>query len=254
MSSSTRSPRRLGDAPSLQSVDVPTTPPPEDSISWKLWLGAQDLARDALQSDFVQGIANGSLDPNAYGHYSIQDVAYCVHGESDYAKTVERANAAGEPVLAAFAQARHDSYRSYTSSLLESWHLNNDQAVTPGPAARAYIDFEQMVASTLPPIYLIVAMIPCDQLWPWLAEQVGPKVKPGNVYAFWPKENGGWHGAYRLDNFVDRWFADHPDQHDEATATWVFRSCVTGEVNFFRSACGQSLLPMPQRPPSTPEA
>ena len=33
--------------------------------------------------------------------------------------------------------------------------------------------------------------------------------------------------------------------YDWATAFFVDRSCMTCEVSFFRSACGQSLLPMP---------
>lgn len=223
-----------------------TNPPAKDSIAWKLWLNAADIAQEALQSDFIQGIKAGDLCPDQYGHYTIQDVAYCQQAIAEYQAAEDRA--ANEPVLAAFAEARRKSYASYAAAVLKSWHLTNIGSLSPGPAAQAYIDFEHQTAESLDPIYLIIAMLPCDQLWPWLANEIADGNRDGNVYDFWITENNGWHGAYRLDNFINSWFAKHPEQYREATANWVMQSCVMGETNFFRSACGQALLPLPRDP------
>lgn len=251
MKSGNHSPRKNNlDHPKLNSLVSNTNPPAEDSISWKLWLNAADIAKEALNSDFIQGIKNGDLSPDKYAHYTIQDAAYCQHGQEDYQIAENRALKMGEPVFAAFAEARYKSYASYTQSVLTSWHLKNIDSLTPGPAAQAYIDFEHNTAANLEPIYLIIAMLPCDQLWPWLATEIGSGNKPGNVYDFWITENNSWHGAYRLDNFINAWFAEHPDQYDDATANWVMQSCMMGETNFFRSACDQQLLPMPAKPDS----
>ena len=249
MKSGVHSPRKTNLAhPKLQPLVSDTNPPAEDSLAWKLWLNASDIASEALNSDFVQGIKKGDLSPDKYGHYTIQDAAYCQHGQEDYQTAENRALEAGETTLAAFAEARYTGYASYTKTVLDSWHLTNVDSLTPGPAAQTYIDFEHDTAAKLEPIYLIIAMLPCDQLWPWLANEIADGNKPGNVYDFWITENSSWHSAYRLDNFINAWFAEHPDQYDDATANWVMQSCMMGETNFFRGASGQQLLPMPVKP------
>ena len=91
-------------------------------------------------------------------------------------------------------------------------------------------------------------MIPCDQLWPWLATQLKSKVSATNLYSFWITENNDWGGAYRLDNFIDAWFTQHPDIYSWDDALYIYQSCMTCELNFFKSAGGQSLSPMPNKP------
>ena len=248
MAKSSRSPRRtdFGHA-ALAQQPLSTDPPREDAVSWRLWTACHDLADQALASEYVQGIQNGSLDPNAYGQYTVQDAAYCYNALADYLKVKERATAAGHPELAAFAQARAASYQSYNQSFLKEWHIASGDAVLPGAAAKTYIDFEHQVASSLAPVYGVVAMIPCDELWSWLATELKPHSGQHNLYSFWIEENNDWHGAYRLDNFIDSWFQEHPEAYDWDTALYVMRCCMTCEVNFFRSACGQDLLPMPEQ-------
>ena len=175
----------------------------------------------------------------------MQDAAYFYNAQADYQKVEDRAKASGFPELAVFAQARYESYQRYNETFLESWHIASGDAVKPGQAARTYIDFEHHVAKDLEPIYGILAMIPCNELWAWLASELQSYATATNLYSFWIQENNDWHGAYRLDNFIDSWFAAHPEVYEQETALYVMRSCMTCEVNLFRSACGQSLLPMP---------
>ena len=89
-------------------------------------------------------------------------------------------------------------------------------------------------------------------MWPWLATTLAAEKKaekiPPNIFDFWISDNAAWGGSYRLDNFIDAWFKAYPDVYDEALANFVMRSCMTCEVNFFRSACAQPLLPMPTAP------
>ncbi len=247
--SSLHSPRRIDFAHrALRKITFDDSPPAADSITWKLWLDCQDIARQALASDYVQGIAGGTLDPNRYGRYNVQDGAYCHNAQEDYATIEARAQEAGFPQLAAFAQARYEGYLSYTDQVLEQWHIADAAAISVSEAVRTYIDFEHHVANQLRPIYGVVAMIPCDQLWPWLATELEPCISPHNVYSFWIRDNGGWSGSYRLDNFVDAWFAAYPEEFHRDQALWVYQSCMTCELNFFRSAGGQSLAPMPEAP------
>ncbi len=131
---------------------------------------------------------------------------------------------------------------------MEAWHLADISAVKPSLAVQRYIDHEHYVAESLSPIYGVVAMTPCDQLWAWLGTELAKDVRPGNLYDFWIEENNDWGGAYRLDNFIDGWFAAHPEIYDWDLALFAYRGSMLGEVNGFRAGMGQPLLPPIERP------
>jgi len=243
-----RSPRRINFShEALKNLTWNDKPPPSDSISWKLWQACQDIAQAALNTDYIQGIANGNLNPNNYGQYTIQDSVYCYNAQNDYLTIEKRANSENFPELAAFAKARYESYVSYTKETFSNWHIKEPSALSPSQAAQTYIDFEHLAATDYSPIYGVVAMIPCDQLWPWLATQLKSKVSATNLYSFWITENEDWSGAYRLDNFIDAWFAKHPNIYSWNDALYIYQSCMTCELNFFKSACGQALSSMPNK-------
>lgn len=68
----------------LAALDLDYAQPAAGSISAKLWAACQDLTNDALKSDFMQGLGKGTLSPDNYGQYTIQDCAYCVDAADDY--------------------------------------------------------------------------------------------------------------------------------------------------------------------------
>jgi thiaminase/transcriptional activator TenA len=244
-----RTPRRM-DVKQLAVSEglVDKNPPPADSFAWTLWLDSQDIAQEALATKYIQGIGSGTLDPNAYGIYNVHDAVYCFYAEGDYRRAETRAKKAGEAEIATFCQVRYQSYEKYRTETFAAWGLQDAKAVEPGDAVHQYVEVEHTVAEKAPPIYLVAAMIPCDQLWPWLADQIAPKSPPNNVYEFWITENNSWSGAYVLDNFVDRWNGEHPGELDFDKAKAVYRACMTGEVNCFRAVVGEPLLPMPPLP------
>lgn len=244
-----RSPRRIDFThKAFEKIKLNESPPPADSISMKLWQACIEIAQQALSTNYIQGIANGNLDPNDYGHYSIQDCAYCYNAQGDYQAAEAMAKEAGYPELAAFDQARYDSYVQYTDQLLTDWHISDPNAISPGPAAQQYINFEHQIANTWPAIYFVVAMIPCNQLWAWLATELYPDIKPNNIYNFWITENEDFSAAWRLDNFIDAFFKSTPLQYNWDDALRAYQGAMTGELNFFKSACGQALSPMPKMP------
>ncbi len=218
----------------------------KNSISWKLWLNCQDLAIDALNTDFIQGIKKGKLNPNDYGQYTVQDCAYTYHGQKDYQNLENRAAKMELPELAAFAKARWISYKKYYEEETNNWHIKDPSALKLNEAASWYINSEKKAFSDMyHPIYGIIAMIPCDQLWPWLALELEPSKKESGVYSFWIENNLGFGGAYRLDNFVDSWFKNNPGVYNEDIANYIYRCSMIGELNFFKSGCGQPLTPVP---------
>ncbi len=225
------SPRRL--THSLSAIAKPEAAQPAlYPMAALLWDQSQDLARAALESDYIQGIGKGTLKPDAYGQYSVQDVAYCHYGLEDWRAAADRATHAG---LKTFAEARVKSWVKSTKEIFDAWHIQDPSAVKLCAAAQDYADFESEVARTYDPIYAAVVMTPCDRLWSWLAQQLAPDAVPTNLYTFWIKENTGDSGARHLERIIDA----NADLLDESTALEVFRRAMLGEVNFFRSACGQ---------------
>lgn len=234
-----------------QVFDPPKPGP--DARSSILWAACQEIAQAALNSDFMQELGRGTLDPTTYGQYTVQDCAYCASAADDYKMVHELATAAEEKNLAKIAETHYTSYESWVvNTYLPDWHIGNPDALVLNEAGKEYIDHERAACTTLHPIYGVLAQLPCERLWPWLAEQLKPGSPSGNVYHFWIKENYDYKTSFLLSNTIDQHFNKHPDQYDDAVALWVLKGSVTGEANMFLTACGQPLLPMPKLPEGTP--
>ena len=231
----------------LKKTPFDDSQPAPNSFSWQLWMDNQDIAQLALDSKYVQGIANGNLDPNSYGCYSIQDCAYCYNAKNDYLTIESIAHEKNKPEIASFAKARYDGYVTYIAQILKSWNLSNVDGIVLGKAAGDYVELEHMIANNAFSSLLgIVAMIPCDQLWSWLGDELVSYNTPKNIYDFWINDNQGWTGAYRLDNFVNQEIKQYPsDSQERELASMIYRACMICELNFFSSACDQQLMKMP---------
>ncbi|MEM8930063.1 MAG: TenA family transcriptional regulator [Acidobacteriota bacterium] len=210
-------------------------------MSARLWERSLDLARAALDSDYIQGIRKGTLDPEAYGQYSVQDVAYCHRGLDDWRRVATRASHAS---VRSFAEARVKSWQSYVEETYAAWHITDPAAVRLCDAAQAYADFESEVATSYEPIYAVVVMTPCDRLWSWLARQLRADATASNLYRFWIEENRDDSGAVHLEQAIDA----NAELLDEDTASKVFRRAMRGELDFFRAACGQPSWISPDPP------
>ena len=139
-----------------------TARPPEDSLFWKLWNQNVKIAKEALNTDFVQGIKNGTLDPVTYGSFNVSDAYYCFHGADDYQTAVGKANSPG---LKAFLQKKYEGYESYNATFPTTWHIKDADGIQPSDVCEQYAEFESSVAQNQEPIYTLIAMIPCEYLW-----------------------------------------------------------------------------------------
>ena len=137
-----------------------------------------------------------------------------------------------------FAEARVKSWATYAKETYSAWHIDDPSAVRLCDAAQAYADFESDVAWNYEPAYAAVVMTPCDRLWSWLAKELASEAVETNLYKFWIEENTDDSGALHLETFINA----NADSLDESKALEVFRRAMLGEVNFFRSACGQRPL------------
>ncbi|XP_030844032.1 uncharacterized protein LOC115925027 [Strongylocentrotus purpuratus] len=67
----------------LTKVDTPDGVKAVPLSDW-LWDNSQVQAQAALDTDFIQGIKSGLLDPTNYGGYTVQDAVYCYNAIDYY--------------------------------------------------------------------------------------------------------------------------------------------------------------------------
>lgn len=200
-----KNPRRIAlTKTDLLSAEFNTDPPPPDSIFWNLWNSCASIAKQALATPYIQGIGSGSLDPNVFGGFYVNDAYYCFNGEQDYC---EASKAATDPNVKTFLQQKYLSYSRYNEVFPTIWHVSSAQCAIPNQVTADYSAFETSVAASavagkFDPVYLLIAMLPCEYLWAWLAQQLAAKRFPNNVYQAWIDDNADPSGAFAMGNFL----------------------------------------------------
>lgn len=213
----------------LQNV-VMTTPPPQDALFWTMWNKCLPIAQQVLQTDFFKGISAGTLDPNAYGSLMVQDAYYCFEGKDAYDVAATHPT---DAVCQAFLSAKAKSYDDYNVYYHQTWHVREASGVIPGIDIKDYADYEAYVAAHLDSPYMLAVMLPCEYLWPWVANTLKPAANPDSLYYFWIESNGGTpDGAYQMANLMEH----YRDSIDEAKAIEVFTQAMNYELKVFTSA------------------
>ena len=102
-----------------------------------------------------------------------------------------------------------------------------------------------------------MVMIPCEYLWAWLASEMVPAQRPGNIYAGWISGNNDPSGAYAIGNFLDMYMADNPGVVYTRQAVQIYKRAQYYEYANFAAANGDQIkdcseygLTFPEIPPS----
>jgi len=228
-----KNPRRITLTPEMVSKhNLSTQPPPPDSLFWTMWNACTEIAQQALQTPFVQGIKAGNLDPVRYGAFNVSDAWYCFHGAKDYRTAAERAE---NPVLKYFLSEKHKSYEKYNETFPQTWRVRNGASIVPYDVTRDYAGFESSVASQEDPVYSVIAMLPCEYLWAWLGAELSPPAA-GNLYAPWITGNNDPHGPYAMGNFLAEYQATNPGKLDTQKAVQIYTRAMTFEKENFAAA------------------
>ncbi|XP_060080321.1 uncharacterized protein LOC132559715 isoform X2 [Ylistrum balloti] len=205
----------------------------EEPLSEVLWNSPDAVAcrNLALSTCFVEGIKNGNLNPTAFGGYMVQDSVYCCKAKYSIDAAICRAP---DGDVKTYLEKESESYEGYYEELFTKWHIDDPTGISLSQACQSYADFEHLVASTEDTIYMIVAMIPCMKLWPWLGKQL--EQGDHGVYNEWYQNNFDptYDGYKVLDAFVDD--AAAQGTIDDVKAMEVFSRCMQGEYEFFNSA------------------
>eukprot|EP00794_Sanderia_malayensis_P012376 gene12376-13649_t len=134
----------------------------ESRLTEWLWNQMKEYHQLALDTPFIQGMKNGTLDPVLFGIYNLQDTVYC-----------------------------------YNATKFLSLLAKKSTGVM-----KKYSKHELSVAESMDPTYSFEAMIPCSRLWPWLGKKLKVPPMQFGVYKEWIDENLTGTGYKLLEKFV----------------------------------------------------
>ena len=153
----------------------------------RLWEGNAELARASLEHPFVQGLAGGDLDQEAFKRYVAQDAFFLRAFHRAYALAAAkcgpdtpRATLRRIESLMAGVLDELDLHAGYAEEL----GIDLDR-VDPHPATLAYTDFLLRTAWEGEPGEIFAAMTPCMRLYAWLGQRLAEHDRPENPYREW---------------------------------------------------------------------
>jgi thiaminase (transcriptional activator TenA) len=154
------------------------------TLSSQLWEANEDLAQACLHHPFVQGIADGTLEPAKFADYVGQDAFFLEAFARAYSIAAAKApdwqgfttfHTLADGVLAELQL--HESYAT-------QWGVNL-RLVEPGTATRRYTDFLLATAWSQDVGVIAAAMSPCMRLYAFLGEQLARDGIPQHKYTAW---------------------------------------------------------------------
>ncbi len=199
----------------------------------ELWFENRDLAEACLQHPFVRGLADGSLNPDAFRHYIAQDAFFLEAFARAYA--VAAARSAGSETLNAFRELLNAAVEELRLHALYSRKLGMDLAgVRPYPATSAYTNFLLATAWHRSLEEIVAAMTPCLRLYAYLGQELAREMAPPTAethpYREWIETYSGADfqaATRRLETLLDRLASDTP------VVRQAYRYALECELNFF---------------------
>lgn len=195
-------------------------------ILWKL---NGDLARACLEHPFVQGLATGSLHPEAFKRYVAQD-AFFLHA---FLRAYALAAAKGKDLehIRTFHTLMGGAFEELKLHATQSTRLNIDLTnVRPCPQTSAYTDFLLRTAWHCDVDEITAAMVPCMRLYAYLGAELAPFRRADHPYLEWittysADDFQSW--ARDVESLLDALADDSPQVRD------AYRYAMQCELDFF---------------------
>jgi thiaminase/transcriptional activator TenA len=165
-----------------------------DSFTSELWQGIADVYRAILAHPFVTGLTDGSLPPDAFAFYVVQDALYLPRYAKALAAVASRApDAAGTEMFARHAAGVIAVEQTLHGALLASLGIDPAAAAAaePAPTTLAYTSY--LLATIGGGSYAegVGAVLPCY----WIYWEVGKELlrcgSPDTRYQQWIDMYGG---------------------------------------------------------------
>lgn len=185
-------------------------------------------------------MVDGTLSPQLYGGYMVQDAAFCFESVEafDTAAVNAQENSTIPNDFALLYRSHSSSYRGYNQDFVKEWKLKDSSSVVLGPAAAMYVGFNSTLAKQYPK-NLSIGILPCSMLWPWIANELINTVVPTSVYMEWFHSNIGDGSPSSAQVFADKFFSIETDKEK---CQPIFNEGMINELNFFLSACNEQLV------------
>lgn len=202
------------------------------TLSHELWQANQDLAQACLAHPFVQGIANGTLEPEKFAYYVGQDTFFLEAFARAYSIAAAKApDWSGLTTFHALVDGVVAELRLHESYAAE-WGVDL-RSVEPGAATRRYTDFLLATAWSADVGVTAAAMSPCMRLYAFLGEQLAQNGIPHHQYANWIRTYSSRDFqplAQKLENLVNYYAVAMPLVHS------TYRYAMFCEQEFFQAA------------------
>lgn len=157
-----------------------------DGWTRRLWAEAAGIYPAILAHPFLAGLTDGSLDPDAFAHYLVQD-AYYLH---DFARalTVVGSKApthAGVGMLARHAAGIVEVELALHESLLSELGIHQTDAMPVAPTTRAYTSY--LLATAYGGAFAdgLAAVLPCYWIYAKVGAELVQRGSPDPRYQRW---------------------------------------------------------------------
>lgn len=224
---------------------VNAEPPSQDSFFFRAFNENIDTANAVVNTQYLQAMKAGKLNPQDFGCLTVQDAYYCYRSAETLNSLLCKIDKEKEAELYELADSLYEGYVDYNQTFFTDWHLHTASSITPTDTFRSYSEHEHYVMCAYEPIYTLVALLPCYYLWPWFGKEIKSSggYTPG-VYKSW--FDGCWDGdsyfdsAYVIGNFIEEW-KSKGKEFDEELAKQTFKTSINYELAAFTEAYHESI-------------
>lgn len=200
-----------------------------------LWQSNADMAQRLLVHPFVRGLADGTLDHDAFRRYVAQDAFFLRAFLNAYALAAAKSEDLAQTqvfhdlMTGVFAELQlHENYAKSLSIKLDD--------VEPYVETRAYTDFLMRVAWHGSLAETIAAMVPCMRVYQHLGSELSGSLRPDHPYEHWIKTYAGDEFSelcVQLESLLDELAANDPPVQD------AYRYAMQCELDFFSAPLEQ---------------
>jgi thiaminase/transcriptional activator TenA len=154
----------------------------------ELWAAAESVYQSILRHPFLGGLADGSLDVQAFRFYIVEDAHYL----TEFARTLSllASKAPKDQWIVTFdrdAIGSLESERALHESYFKSFGLSEEELRTrpPAPTTLAYTSYLLATACTRPFEEGLSAVLPCYWIYAEVGRALARKGSPSPLYQRW---------------------------------------------------------------------
>jgi thiaminase/transcriptional activator TenA len=162
------------------------------SLTDELWQGIADLYQAILAHPFLTGLTDGSLPPDAFAFYVVQDALYLRRYSEALAEVGRRAPSAAEAkMFARHAAEAVEVEHALHGSLLSDLGVDPATVASPAPTNLAYTSYLLAAVCTGSYAEGVAAVLPCYWIYWEVGRELLRRGSPDPRYQRWIDTYGG---------------------------------------------------------------